>query len=65
MEYANSSNTIFTLNYTGVVNYYYYDENNIKQDLSFECKNACFRVDSVGNIYWKSGEFLSGDWYNG
>lgn len=65
MEYANSSNTIFNLNYTGVVNYYCYDENNNKIDLSFQCNNACFRIDSVGYIYWQSGQFLSGVWNNG
>lgn len=65
MEYANSNTTNFNLNYTGIVNYYYYDEYNNKVYLSFQCQNACFRIDSIGNIYWQSGIFLGGDWYNG
>lgn len=64
-DYANTTGQSYILNYTGTVKYYYLDENNNKIDLTFQCQNASFSVDYVGNITWRSGNFLSGTWYNG
>ena len=64
-DYANTTGQSYILNYTGTVKYYYLDENNNKIDLTFQCQNASFSVDYVGNITWHSGKFLSGTWYNG